>query len=326
MANEEPSDLEKQFAELVAADYDEANVQLCLAAVDDDNANPEFKKVQLSENAANQFRILVSRQMQLTLNRARRRDLRLLKYDAGAMNRPDEIEYLTPDSESGIWDQFAAAQSIPNLPVFKAEDAFIANLHFYVIVVDLNGEQALFFRSYTRQNELSRSSRFGFRLSNTVFNEIREPTFLFDMHLDCAVFRDVLYVFQKNNFHQIFRYFERVREAGREALRTVSQRVKIDNFDQFSALCEGELNMLAKLKNIAAKDYLQRVTMKDIQRVIKKFKLPAVIAVRNGEERLVFDPQAKDRWLILRILDDDYLGSVMTRLNYEANSKRALPS
>jgi hypothetical protein len=135
-----------------------------------------------------------------------------------------------------------------------------------------------------------------------------------------------MYIFKKNNFQQIFRYFERVREAGREALRVVSERVKIDNFERFEALCEGHLNMLAKLKNIAAKEYLQRVTMKDIKRVIKQFKLPAVIIDKDGEERLVFDPEAKDKWLILRILDDDYLGSVMTRLKYEANSKRALPA
>lgn len=324
MPDKEPSDLETQFSELLAADYDNADVQLCLAAVDDDNANPEFRKVQLSQNAAEQFRIIVARQMQLTLKRATRGDLRLLKYDAGAMNRPDEVEYLTPKTEPGIWDQFAPAQSIPNLPVFAAEEEFVAHLHFYVIVTDLDGEQALFFRFYTPQNELSRSSYFGFRLSNTVFNEIHEPTFLFDMHLDCAVFRDVLYIFKKNNFQRIFRYFERVREAGREALKTVSHRVKIANYDQFAELCEGQLNMLAKLKNIAAKEYLQRVTMKDIKRVIKQFKLPAIVAEEDGEERLVFDPEAKDRWLILRILDDDYLGSVMTKLKYEANSKRPL--
>jgi hypothetical protein len=326
MPNQSNLNPEQQFSELLAAPYDEANVQLCLAAVEDENAPPEFQKVQLSQNAAEQFRIVIARQMELTLKRATRGDLRLLKYDAGAMNRSDEIEYLTPDTEPGIWDQFAAAQSLPNLPVFNAADEFINRLHFYVIIADLNGEQALFFRFYTPQNELSRSSTFGFRLSNTVFNEIREPTFLFDMHLDCAVFRNVLYIFKKNNFQRIFRYFERVREAGREALRIVSQRVKIDNFEQFAALVEGQLNMLAKLKNIAAKEYLQRVTMKDIKRVIKQFKLSAAIVAKDGEERLIFDPEAKDKWLILRILDDDYLGSVMTKLKYEANSKRALPT
>ena len=325
MPNEEPSDFENQFSELIAADYDQANVQLCLAAVEDQNATPDFRKVQLSQNAAEQFRIIVARQMDLTFKRARRGDLRLLKYDAAAMNRPDEIEYLTPDTEPGIWDQFTSAQSIPNLPVFKAEDEFVSKLRFYVIVANFDGEQALFFRFYTPQNELSRSSLLGFRLSNTVFNEIHEPTFLFDMHLDCAVFRNVLYIFKKNNFQRIFRYFERVREAGREALRTVSERVKIDNFEQFEALCEAQLNMLAKLKNIAAKEYLTRVTMKDIKKVIRQFKLPANVVTKDGEERLVFDPESKDKWLILRILDDDYLGSVMTKLKYEANSKRPIP-
>jgi hypothetical protein len=151
---------------------------------------------------------------------------------------------------------------------------------------------------------------------------VRDPTFLFDLHLDCAVYRDVLYIFNKNNFQRIFRYYERMRDAGREALRTISDRVRIDNFAAFASLCEGRLNMLAKLKNIAAKEYLQRVTMQDIKRVIVEFNLPAKMEGAEGEERLVFEPDAEDKWLILRILDDDYLGSIMTELKYEANSKR----
>jgi hypothetical protein len=325
MPNPPPLTPEQQFSELLTAPYGQANFQLCLAADSDGTEIPELKKVQLSENAASQFSLIVTRQMQLMLNRATRGNLRLLEYDAGAMNRPDEVEFLTADTEPDIWKQFAGVDSLSKLPVFKAEDEFVSKLRFYVIKADFGDESALFFRFYAPQNELARSSYFGFRLSNTVFNEIREPTFLFDMHVDCAVFRDTLYIFQKNNFQRIFRYFEQVREAGREALRVVSERVKIDNLEKFKALCDGQLNMLAKLKNIAAKEYLSRVTMKDIKRVIRDFKLAAEVVERDGEERLVFDPEAKDRWLILRILDDDYLGSVMTKLKYEANSKRPVP-
>lgn len=35
----------------------------------------------------------------------------------------------------------------------------------------------------------------------------------------------------------------------------------------------------------------------------------------------MFDPAPDKRWLILKLLDDDYLESVMTELKYESNSK-----
>lgn len=79
MPNLPPLTSEQQFAELLAAPYEQANFQLCLAAADGDSSVPEFEKVQLSENAAAQFSLIVTRQMQLVLNRATRGNLRLLK-------------------------------------------------------------------------------------------------------------------------------------------------------------------------------------------------------------------------------------------------------
>jgi hypothetical protein len=40
----------------------------------------------------------------------------------------------------------------------------------------------------------------------------------------------------------------------------------------------------------------------------------------DGQEMLVFDP--KDRWAILKLLDDDYLESALTEQQYEVTGKR----
>lgn len=65
---------------------------------------------------------------------------------------------------------------------------------------------------------------------------------------------------------------------------------------------------MAKLRNIARKPYLDRITMADIKRVIKHFDLPVKVKREHGKEYLVYD--TADRWAILRLLDDDYLESV----------------
>jgi hypothetical protein len=44
------------------------------------------------------------------------------------------------------------------------------------------------------------------------------------------------------------------------------------------------------------------------------------IAEKNGKESLVFDP--KNKWALLRLLDDDYLGSRLTGQKYEVTGKR----
>lgn len=40
-----------------------------------------------------------------------------------------------------------------------------------------------------------------------------------------------------------------------------------------------------------------------------------------GVRRLVFLPDPQHRWRILKLLDDDYLRSSLTELDYEVNSK-----
>jgi Domain of unknown function (DUF4868) len=320
-----PTDPVQLFAKLLSLDYESADIQLCLASVFEEQETPNFQKVQLSPDVASEFRIIVMRQVRLLQTRQERHGLRLLQYDPSAMNREYEVEFLALVKESDIAAQIADLKAIATLPLFEADEQFVSQLHFYVIVASVSNETALFFRFYSPQNELSRSSFLGFRLSDTVFNKIDEPTFLFNLRVDAIAFRGVLYILNKNNFQRIFRYYERMRAAGKEALDTIAERITIENFDAFSALCQGQLNMMAKLKNIAAKEYLQRVTIEDIKRVIRHFRLDAKITKYNGEERLLFDPNSKDKWLILRILDDDYLGSMMTKLKYEANSKRQLP-
>jgi hypothetical protein len=79
--------------------------------------------------------------------------------------------------------------------------------------------------------------------------------------------------------------------------------------------------MLSKLAQIAEKPYLSKITMTDIKRVITKFGIDVTIAKEAGVEKLVFEGSPAKRWNILKLLDDDYLNSMMTRLKYASNSK-----
>ena len=62
--------------------------------------------------------------------------------------------------------------------------------------------------------------------------------------------------------------------------------------------------------------------MSDIKKVIDEMELPLKVVRHDRKEKLVFDPA--DKWAILRMLDDDYLQSIMTGEKYEVNSKRTM--
>jgi hypothetical protein len=104
----------------------------------------------------------------------------------------------------------------------------------------------------------------------------------------------------------------------------VAARIPISNLNDFRAAGTGQLQMMSKLAQIARKPYLQTVTMTDIRRTIDAFHLDVRIVEQNGQEKLLFEAGVKKRWLLLKLLDDDYLGSIMTNQKYEVNSKSAL--
>jgi len=307
-------------------DFTRCEIQVHLASLANVNQEvPLFEKLQMTTHVADRFRRIVGRTIKLLSKDHSSGDLRLLEYDAAAMNRQNECEYISLSNRSDLTSQFCDFSSLSSLSLFTGEKVFVDGLKFYVITVSFSGQRPIyFFRTYSPKNELSRSSHFGIRLSKTTFDEVKESVFLFDEHIDCFSTDGYLFILSKDKFQKIFRYFERLMEAGRAALQVISSKIKIENFDALSKFCEGHLQKMAKLKNIAAKPYLKDVTMEDVKRVIKEFNLKVKMVSVNGEDRLLFDPKDKDKWMILRILDDDYLGSIMTDLKYEANSKRTV--
>ena len=59
-----------------------------------------------------------------------------------------------------------------------------------------------------------------------------------------------------------------------------------------------------------------------LEPVIRDFALDVETVQDAGVTKLVFDPRPDRRFLILELLDDDYLLSTMTELRYEVNSNR----
>jgi hypothetical protein len=86
-------------------------------------------------------------------------------------------------------------------------------------------------------------------------------------------------------------------------------------------------NIIAKLRGIQAKiisneDYAKSMTMPALVKFVKaRATLNVDLEGPEGDEELVFYPDPARRWRILKLLDDDFLHSELTALDYESNSK-----
>jgi hypothetical protein len=249
----------------------------------------------------------------------------LRKYEPGYTPDAHELLYLDLKAEPEVATTVAEVGRVGDAELFAEADEVVDALRFYVIVVGAaGGRQAVLFRGYSPKKELSRRPGFALMLQRGSYDRLARKVFLFDDEIDCFAWDERMFVRNVAAFQRIFRYFEQLRVRAAVTVEAVMARVPIGNADAFRAACTEQLPMMAKVAQIARKPYLSRIGMADMRRAIDEFGLDIKIVAEAGTEKLLFESEPRKRWLILKLLDDDYLGSVMSREKYEVNSKVSL--
>lgn len=296
-------------------------VTLALATFDQGDEVPTYRSLKLSEAIADDFGSLAA---DCTRNLARmdgNGDLVVQKYTAGYKLDRHEIEWL-PITDDDLKHLPLGVPSPAQIPLLGDIDDFVDRVRFYIIILSGARYRVVLISRYNRNKELLRSKYLMMRRMGDRYERLEEPTFQFAPTVDALLCEDRLFILNKSNLEHIFRYHDLLKETAKDALDTVRAVVPIQGFGEFRESCLGHLQKVEKLRNIANKGYLPRVTMADIKRTIAAFRLDIAVEVVDGEERLVFN--RRDRWAILNLLDDAYLGSQMTGLKYETNSKRQM--
>jgi hypothetical protein len=251
--------------------------------------------------------------------------LALKPYDPGYKPEPKEITYVELAQNAAIAEQIHSFSQVQQAELFSEDDKIVDNLRFYAIVVSASAKRhAVFLRSYSPSKELTRRRGFAAIFRAGQYDKLETKVFLFDRNIDCFAWDGYLFINNVPAFQRIFKYFDEVRAKANETVDAILALVPIGNAEGFREACTGQIQMMAKLSQISRKPYLSTVTMKDIRRTIVDFNLDLQIAKMNGKEQLVFEGTPSKRWLILKLLDDNFLGSIMTHQKYEVNSKSAI--
>jgi len=249
----------------------------------------------------------------------------LRAYDPGYKPEPHEISYIDLEQNEAIAEQIREFSQVQQAEFFREDDEIVDHLRFYAIVVSPTARRrAVFLRTYSPKKELTRRAGFAALFSHGHYDKVDTKIFLFDRQIDCFAWDGYLFIHNVSAFQRIFKYFEELRAKADETVTAILAQVPLSNADEFRAACTGQMQMMSKLAQIARKPYLGRVTMDDIRRTINEFGLDVQIVTEDGQERLLFEVTPAKRWLILKLLDDDFLGSIMTDEKYEVNSKSAL--
>lgn len=316
--------------DILALDLAQCDLAVCLAAVIDDETVPLYSVLDLSNKLTDGFRHIVTIALAEYSKAWHKHDLELHEY--GLESKPDDyqVEHMDLFLHEEIQRQIKPLTGFQDLGTFQMGDASTSSLHFYVIIArPLHGDRApiYFYRSYTPKNLLSQSRFLAaiWRGANE-YDVVTEPVLLFDKHIDCFSRGNDMYIFKKEHFHHIFRFLEEVQKAAQETLHIIAAgHVRIQNFEQFASDCQKHPIKMLKLRNISKKPYLKTLTLDMIKRVLHHRELGNIgveIVTVDGSQMLLYD--AKKPWALLKLLDDDYLWSIMTDQSYEVTGKHEL--
>lgn len=200
---------------------------------------------------------------------------------------------------------------------------FVSGLRYYAARVRALYEETsslVFYRQYNQSKVLGVSLIGACWDGKEEYDQVQGSAFVFDMSVDCVQVGNLLFIFNKYNFHVMFRLEELIRGVAQETVSRILARIPIVNESQFELDCQKPLSKLLKLRNLGRRPYLDSITMEDLERVIEARGLSiTTVKEANGEKRLVYDHS--NPWALLTLLDDDHVTGDLTNLPYEAHSK-----
>lgn len=319
--NDGQFDPKKLLEEMLQLDLSSWNTQVVMAARDS-AAVLQLELIPLADGLPAEFRGIVQTTLHKRKMEHEKHGIDAFPYSASFAAAKHQVECLQLSAHGAVGDQIRELADVHSLPEFKGTDAFIKNLKFYAIVLTppAGGDPLVAFRAYTPKRQLKKSGWIGIFLTNGAYASIEETAMLFDNHVDCLSWKGQLLIFRKDSFHKIFQFYSELVKTAKATLDVIKQHVPIEGFDQFALDCENHLVKLAKLKNIAQSPYLKTLTIKDYEKVINlSDKIKVKVVGKAANKKLAYDPS--DRWGILKLLDDDYLQSILTKRQYEVNSK-----
>ncbi len=309
------------FDEILTLDLSKCDITVCLASVVKDEV-PRFARLKITDELVLVFRDTIKNLVEFYKQDDCRQLSLFPEYNEDSFPADYHIQRLDLSKYQTILEQLSPLKALTNIDSYDANDRFISDLRFYVIVVQpLSEEPIYFFRTYTHKKLLNRSLIYAI-FRHDLYDLVTDAVLVFDSKVDCLCRGDTMFIFDKKSFQNIFYFFDEVRQIAKEALESIKVCIPIKNFDEFTNDCGRHIWKQRMLKKIASKSYLSKITIDHIKKVIEHNKLSVKTEYEDGKEKLVYDP--KNKWVILNLLDDNYLWSMLTEINYEVTGKQEL--
>lgn len=329
--DERVSDVEaaQAFDAMTQAALNNGNVVAFIATSQPDVIVPRYARLSLSSKMVSEFLWVFDEFLKEKRKEWNERDLQLIPYDGRSETDEHIVEWIYLPRHELLREELEPLENhVAELvtPNDMKNRKFTSKLRFYAAKADPwppLEHPLVIYRRYTASKVLGTSLFGAIWDGNNVYDRVEQAVFLFDREIDCVQYGPWLFIFGQHNFHLDFKFEEAMREAAKQTLDRIRKKVPISNYDELLRDCQKPLTKLLKLRHISQQDYLDEITMEDIERVIADRSLPISVEKINGVKHVRYDPT--DKWELLSLLDNDHVKAVLVERNYRSHSKSPLP-
>jgi hypothetical protein len=144
---------------------------------------------------------------------------------------------------------------------------------------------------------------------------------------DVVVIAGHAFFFLKPTFERAFGFLDELKKASAATFDSVTSGLRITGLAELRAACTSQPQMMAKMASIRRSmdedpGYAAAMAMPKLLAYIEANPAVNIEITGTGRNRsIVFSPTPATRFQIVKLLDDDYLRSVLTDRDYEAGSK-----
>lgn len=153
-------------------------------------------------------------------------------------------------------------------------------------------------------------------IQDGVLNSVEEDLITFDRNIDCILYEDKFLIFNKENFEKVFDFFEKMYEIVEANIINLATKGLIQETDKLFEHCKNDSRKIKKLKNILNSGLVDSIDKTKFNDINDKFELGLEF---DSHGNILMNEEKT--WQILALLNDDYLNSDLTSLNYEAQGK-----
>jgi hypothetical protein len=257
-------------------------------------------------------------------------DSELIDYEPATSTTADQVMWM-PAANVPLLESIASeAADMAGIPVFDPRHAHLGDLRLAALNANSNESTAVFVQNLRGNQIVAQSGRVGVVVRRGVLDVPPSgQILLFSRSVAAIVVDGVAFFADRAGFQRLFGYLDELRLQAEETFGAVTANLSIEGIEQMAAAVTGSPTMLGKMASIQRKltrypEYREALTMPKLVAFVSRHPECGVDLAGEGDSvRLVFRSDPQHRFKILKLLDDDYLRSELTTLEYEANSKSA---